>query len=573
MPGRQYAIPAGHPETVIDFRLYRLAFIPALLAVIAAMFSLSGAPRAIEPGPLVGTFESDRAAALARQIAATAPEREPGSPGDATIADLVAERFDEVSAGAVTEQTFEANVDGDDVSLRNVLLALPGTSAGTIVVLAGRDSPSGPGAASSAAATGTLIELATALGERDHDRSFVLASTSGGAAGARELLDQLPDPDAVEAVIAISQPGAASPRAPYVVASSSGVASPPVQLRRTAEIAVATQAQRSAPEEAPFTRLARLAFPSGLGPQAPLIADGFDAVTISAAGERPLAGDEDEPDDLSGESIDAFGRSVQSLIGAVDLRSEALEDSAGVHLEISDNLIPGWALALLALSLILPAAVAAVDAVARAARREAEPARGLAWAAARSLPFVGALAILYGLAIFGAVPRPEFPFDPGRYELGGRAAVAFALMIAAAGASAWLLRRLHVTGANAPESAVTGLGAVSVLACALVWLANPYLALLLAPAAHVWLLASAPGGAARGALVVAAAALACVPVAAAVIAVSHALSLGGGAPWTFALMVADGQIGLVVSASLCFVAGALIGAICVAWSAQPRTTV
>ncbi len=557
--------------TVIDFRLYRLAFAPALLAGIVVMFSLQGAPRAIEQRPLVGTFESDRAAAVARQIVSSAPEREPGSAGDERIADLVVQRFGEIGAGAVNEQSFDASVDGDDVSLRNVILTLPGTTPDTIVIVAERDSESGPGAASSAAATGILIELATALGERDHDRSFVLASTSGGALGAREMVDELLGRDAVEAVVVISQPGAASPRPPYVVASSSGFESPPVQLRRTAEAAVSTQAQRSPGQESPFTRLARLALPSGLGPQAPLVAEGVDAVAVSSAGERPLAAGEDGPEDVSSESIDAFGRSVQSLIGALDLHPGGLEETAGVHLEISDNLIPGWALALLALSLIVPAAVAAVDAIARAARAGAGPARGVAWAAAWSLPFVGALAILYGLAIFGAVPRPEFPFDPGQYGLGTQAAVTFALMVVAAAASALLLRRLRVTGANAPDSAVSGLGAISVLACTVVWLANPYLALLLAPAAHVWLLASAPGGSGRGIAIGVATAVACLPAAAAVIAVSQALSLGRDAPWTFALMVGDGQIGLAVSAALCFLGGALVGTIALAAGIRKRT--
>ena len=34
---------------MIDFRLYRLAFAPTLLAVIAVMFSLEGTPDAIQP--------------------------------------------------------------------------------------------------------------------------------------------------------------------------------------------------------------------------------------------------------------------------------------------------------------------------------------------------------------------------------------------------------------------------------------------------------------------------------------------------------------------------------------------
>ena len=51
------------------------------------------------------------------------------APGDAAAADLVADRFDEIATGAVSEQRFEAYLDGDDVELRNVLLTLPGEAS------------------------------------------------------------------------------------------------------------------------------------------------------------------------------------------------------------------------------------------------------------------------------------------------------------------------------------------------------------------------------------------------------------------------------------------------------------
>jgi hypothetical protein len=409
-----------------------------------------------------------------------------------------------------------------------------------------------------------LLELADALGERDHDRTFVLASTSGdawGAAGARALVEELPQRRSIEAVIVISQPGATEPLPPYAVATASGEASAPVQLTRSAELAVRSQALVSGGSESPLTQLSRLAFPSGLGAQAPLIADGLDAVAISSAGERPLAPADDTADSLSGESIDAFGRAVQSTISAIDLRPEALEDDPGAHIEISGNLIPGWAVAALALTLILPAVLAAVDACARAARGGAAPLSGIGWAAARSLPLVGALAMLYALALVSLVPRPPFPFDPQLFELGGRALASLALILLAGAGSAVALRAQRVTGAGAPPSAVAGLGAVAALGCLLAWLANPYLALLLAPTAHVWLLAAAQPSPARAAAVAAGAALACLPVAAALVAVSRALELGADAPWTFTLMVADGQIGLAVTLAACFIGGALLGSV------------
>ncbi len=555
----QMALPRA--LALIDFRLYRLAFAPTLVAVIAVMFSLEGAPAALEPAGPPGTFDADAATATARHIATDIPDREPGSPGDEETADLVAQSFGEVAAGAVSEQRFDADYNGDQVSLRNVLLTLPGDGPSTIVVTAPRDSADPPGAASSAAATGILLELARSLGERQHQRTFVVASTSGseaGEAGIRELIDGIADRGSIEAVVVVSQPGAADPSAPYVVDSSSGKTSAPIQLDLTAERAVETQAGLTADDEPAFTQLARLAIPSGLGEQAPLIADGVDAVAISSAGERPLAAADDQLDDLATQSVDAFGRSIQSAIGALDVADGPVEHGPTAHIELGRNLIPGWALAALALALILPAGVAAVDGCARALRGRAGLRAGLAWGASRSVPFVGALAILYALVLVGLVPNPPFPFDPGLYPTGARGAVTFALVVGVAVASAFALRFRR----SAPvigEAAIPALGALTAAAALVLWLANPYLALLLVPAAHVWLLAAGRPGAVGRAVRALVTVAAWVPAIAAAVAVAGALELGAAAPWTMTLMVADGQIGLGVTLPLCFLAGGLAG--------------
>ncbi len=546
---------------IVNLRLYRIAFVPAALAVVVAMFSLEGAPDPLEPVTPPTTFEGDRAAAVARQIATTAPERVPGSEGDEAIADLVVSRFEEVPAGAVTEQRYEAEVDGEPTSLRNVLLTLPGDAGSTVLVVAARDADTGPGAASSAAATGILVELANAF-RVSHEKTFVLASVSGstvGGAGVRELIDGLPERETIEAVVVISQPGAAERRRPLVVTSSTGAASAPSQLERTAERAVEVQAEGGSNEDGAFTQLARIALPSGLGDQAVLIGEGTGAVAISSAGERPLAAADDQPDDVSARAIDDFGRAAQSTVAAVDVAVGEPVHGPETYVELGDNLLPGWALAMLALALFAPAAVAAVDGCARAGRERLGVGAALAWGAARSLPFVGALAILYLLAIAGAVPRPPFPFDPSLYELGARAAISFGAMALIAAASAWLLRIRGVTGARAPEAAACGLGAVTVSAWGLLWLSNPYLALLVVPIVHLWLLTLRRHTVSRQAAILGVIALASVPLAAAFAAVSRALDLGVDAPWTFAIMVADGQIGFATALALCFLGGAVIG--------------
>ena len=73
-----------------------------------------------------------------------------------------------------------------------------------------------------------------------------------------------------------------------------------------------------------------------------------------------------------------------------------------------------------------------------------------------------------------------------------------------------------------------------------------------------WLLSGAES-IVRRALAAVACALVCLPVLAALVAVAAALDLGADAPWTYALMVADGQIGLPTMLALSFLAGAITG--------------
>ena len=135
------------------FRIYRAAFAPAVVAVVVLLFSLPGRPAPLPPVVASAEFDQRAAAEIDRQITEAAPARSPGSEGDRAIADLVAKRFAGVREGQVAEQRFDHNFEGEDLELRNVVLTLPGESARSVVVLAARDSASGPGAASSAAAT------------------------------------------------------------------------------------------------------------------------------------------------------------------------------------------------------------------------------------------------------------------------------------------------------------------------------------------------------------------------------------------------------------------------------------
>ncbi len=363
----------------INFRIYRAAFAPALATVVVLLFSLQGRPAPLPPVVASAEFDEHAAAKIDRQIVDAAPVRTPGSEGDGVTADLVANRFGSIPEGQVTEQRFDHDFDGEQVELRNLILTLPGESARSVVVLAARDSASGPGAASSAAATATLLELVDKLRTSRHTKTLVFVSTDGGsdgAAGAREFAERYAERELIDGAIALWQPGSATPREPSLLDASDGSQSPSAQLVRTAERALSEQAGRQPQLEGLFGELSRLALPSGLSEQAVLIEHGIDAVGLSSAGERPLPVADDQPDDLSAATIGDLGRTALLLVATLDGTAAPPEHGPATYLTLAGNLVPGWTLGLLALTLLLPPALASLDAMRQAFRRGTGAALG-----------------------------------------------------------------------------------------------------------------------------------------------------------------------------------------------------
>jgi hypothetical protein len=551
----------------ISFRIYRAAFAPALVVVIVLLFSLQARPAPLPPVVASTEFDQAAAARLDRQIVDAAPVRTPGSEGDEAIAELVEKRFAGVSEGRVTEQRFEHSFEGEEVELRNLILTLPGESAQSVVVLAARDSASGPGAASSAAATATMLELVDKLRSSRHTKTLVFVSTGGGsdgAAGAREFAERFADRDLIDGAVVLWQPGSDIPREPSLLDASTGAQSPSAQLVRTAEQALTDQAGRRPQLEGLFGELSRLALPSGLSEQAVLIEEGIDAVGLSSAGARPLPVAEDQPDDLGVATLGDLGRTALLLVATLDGASAPPQHGPTAYLKLADNLVPGWALALLALALLLPPALASLDGVGQAFQREERAGSALVWSASRSLPLLAALFLLYLLAVTGIVARPAFPFDPSRFRVGAGQVLAMALLAIVVGAGYYAIQGWRVPAELPSGLAAPALGLVAALAVLIAWLTNPYLALLLVPAAHVWLLDARRAGALPWPLTPGAIALSLLPLAAAVLEVASSLGLGPGAPWHFLLMVGDGQIGFGEMLAVCLLGGSLVGLLALA---------
>lgn len=536
---------------MLDLKAYRLGFAPLLAALVVLAFSLQGVPEPLEPA--VGTIEFDAEGATdsARTLARISPERRPGSEDGAAAADFVLRAFEDVASGSVAEQPFDASVNGEDVELRNVLLTLPGSSDRTILIVAERDTRGGSGAASTAAATGVLLELAAQLGVAGRERTLIFGSIDGAGAeaeGVRELVEALPERTLVDAAVVISQPGTADPAEPHLITSSGGEARPSQPLIRTAEDTLASRAQAGAGLDGALGQVARIALPAAAGAQAALLAEGMDSVAISGAGEVPLPPEAAGDEQLEPESIERFGATVLALVGALDAASEPTLEEPQSYVRLGDNTIPGWAISMLALALIVPPALP-VGLVLSRARRDGSARSALGWAAEWALVALTPLLALYLLALVGLIPRPDVPYDPGRFAIGPIEVIALVLLAGVALAAWWILGLRRAPARPEPVVLGAAAGAVCLTACLVAWLANPYLALAMAPLAHVVMVHAASGRLAAGAAI-GAAFVAALPMLAVVWHVAGALDWGAATPWQLVVLVAGGGLGLLASASL-----------------------
>jgi hypothetical protein len=557
---------------VADLRLYRLAFIPAIAAAVILAFSLKGVPSPVEPPPGTLEFDAQAAAESTRDVLALGESRPPGSDADNAAADLVAERFGSVVAGTLSEQTLEATIDGEDTELRNVSLTLPGTSDHAIVVIAGRDSREGEGAPSSAAATGVLLELVNELSVAGRNRTLILASTSGASAegqGARELIAGLPDRTIVDAVIVISQPGFDEPFEPHLV-TAAGLNGAPVGLAQTAEEILRDRANLSPGQISGPAQIARYAIPAASGEQAGLIEDGLEAIALTSAGELPLPASETGRDRFDTDTLERLGPAIIALVSAIDASSSPPATGPGNFLWVGNNLLPGWSVGLVVLALLLPPLAVAVSMLARAKRDGGRLGRAVSWALEWWIPALVFCLGIYALAVVGVIPAAGVPYDPAGVEPGASEAIALGLLLVLAGWLWWILHLRRIPAPPGPVAAGAAAGLAGVAACLLVWLANPYLALLLVPLVHLVAVLGAKGRR-PAALVMPLLIVGALPLAAALIYVASTLDWGASLPLQVATLVAGGGIGAIQAIGAAF-ALASVAAVAVSALATARAS-
>src|SRR5262249_9546972 len=126
---------------------------------------------------------------------------------------------------------------------------------------------------------------------------------------------------------------------------------------------------------------------------------------------------------------------------AVDQSPEPPERGPVTYVTVANKMLPGWAIALVGLSLILPALVASIDGFARARRRR-EPVGGFArWVLVACLGVVAGLVLAKLMVVVGIVADPpESPVAPQFRPLHGGDVVVLGV-VAATIAVVWFLAR------------------------------------------------------------------------------------------------------------------------------------
>ena len=537
------------------------------------MFSFQSRPRPLPQGLAADVlFDGAQAADLAARIATEQPDRRAGRRGDAATARLVAESF--ADRGFVVDEPQRFTHAGR--RLVNVIARRAGASRRQVAVVAARDAATVPDAPGSASATAALLELARVFQGRPSSKTLVLASIDGsnlGQVGASELVDELGDPSLVDAVLVMSDLGAGTSRGPLLQTWSNSSRRTSIGLQRTAADSIRQELERSAGSSGAVGQLARLSFPVGIGAQGVFVAEGYDAVRISGSGELPAPGD-GPVEEIDEEQLGALGRATLRTVTAVDQARRPPEHGPKSYVLAFNQVMPGWVLALLAGSLLLPALVASVDAFARARRRRIDVLPWLRWVAGWTAPFLAGLAMAEVLALAGATPAPPpapvppdvLPLDgPALGVLGGVAVtMVLALLLAR-----WLAARPDpsLTMPDQPGAGVAVALAVSA-GSLLLWLLNPYAGLLAVPAAHLWLLACLLRPLPRRRVRLILIGLGLLPLLFVAVYYLFTLKLDplSGA-WYLLMLVTGHSVALPISLLACLLMGAACGAFEIAWRA------
>ncbi len=570
---------------MLDPRIYRAGLVVAALGLIVLAFSLANQPAGSRSTLAPGAFDGQSAYTSMQALYAKYPSRPPGSSADDRLGHSVATTLGSSQYGfSVTRERFTARTVNGTRRLTDVVATRPGTEPGSIVIIAARDGAASQGVAG-LSGTAALLELGSDLSGETLQRTVVLASVSGsgGSAGVRHLVSTLPGP--LDAVVVLGDLAAADHRQPIVIpwSDTSKLASP--ALVNTVALALASQ-------HAAHAGYARDARPTR-APGVP-VHDLRSGAVRRARGSRRWrcrcrASAAPRPRRRS-----TARRCSRRPVVRCWTRSRRWTQAATVPAPSSfvlfdGKVVPGWAIALFVLTLIVPVLMTTIDACARARRRGYPLLRSLIAVLGTALPFIAAaLVVLIGRLVGLISAAPPGPSPPGAVSLGaGGIAVLVAAGVVAL-AMVPLVRGPYRAVDRQPAAKESrdsrartvdrrGDGTAAMMLAVLcvvtlvIWLQNPYAAALLVPALHLWLWAIDSDLRLRlpaRLLMVAAGA---VPVALLVAYYATSLQFTPiGLIWSAALLVAGHAVSLVTLVLWSFVLGCMATAVTVVVMAARR---
>jgi Peptidase family M28 len=492
----------GSLDRPINARSVRGTLLLVALPLLLAAFTV-GRPEALPPPDLPLLFDGESAATLAAELARDYPDRTPGSSNAAGAATWFSRQL-ALYGFQTTTDAWREDVPGlGDVELRNVSTVVAGRSPDTIVVMAHRDTAGGgPGTVDNASGTAALVELAKAYAAAEGVQArarpahtIVFVSTDGGAHGSLGAARLARSPALRERAIAVlSLDALASARARLLIGGDEP-RSPAATLVRTAAVRVLEETGSEPARPGALRQLLQLGFPVGFGEQAPFVAQGIPAVTLTGHGETHRATFGDAADLFASpaavESLGELGRAAQALLGSLDA-GLALTQGTASYLYLDDRVVQGWAVQLVLVCLLAPFLVGVVDLFARLRRRHVPllPAVRSLRARLGFWAFVGLLIVLATLV--GLLPSdPERPLAPGS-DVADDWPVAGLAVVGALAAVGWFVARERLLPRRqaSPEErlagytgALLGLGLLAITTLAV----NPYALVYLIPALYAWL--------------------------------------------------------------------------------------
>ncbi|MEE4276188.1 MAG: M28 family peptidase [Thermoleophilia bacterium] len=485
--------------------MYGFSLAVAAFVAVVALFTLQSP----ETPPLVResvAFDGARAMDDVRTIATEFPRRVAGSEADGRLTLWLVAQLEEIGLEASIE-SFPAQRGGRAVGLQNVYAFDEGTARGTIALVANRDivRSATQGANDNATGVAALLELARVFALTSHRHRLLFLWTDGDAEGglgaadfvARHAVDDLV---AVVGVRAVAPNGATALR---VEGWSDSPRLAPPWLWLLAAPAARTTGAPLAELPGPLSQVLRLAAPLGGGLQAPFVAAGVPAVSLTAvAPEVPPPADTLET--VSGQTLARVGGSVQAMVMTIDGAKLPEERSGGTIFLTRQRTLPGRSLALLLVAFFVPLLTVTLDLYAQCRRARLAPRPAWVRAALAAVPWLVAVALAYLANLVGVlpggpggvlVPCAEVIAEPRYLRIALLAAVFALVTVYVAGVERRVSRRLP-----ADSRSLVLVAHVSLLLIAGgLALLNVYSLLLVLPAALLWPLAR-PGGWVRSVL-------------------------------------------------------------------------